>query len=70
MRIVPDGVVALATDKCAALDRITVGEQDGRGLEVRFEAHGVDRQHVRAVDTERDPAEALRFTLRTVDAAR
>lgn len=62
--------MALATDKCAALDRITVGEQDGRGLEVRFEAHGVDRQNVGAVDEERNAAEALRLALRAIDAAR
>src|SRR4029078_8000746 len=68
--VVPNGEMPAGAGHVAMSHRVAVREQHGgRGL-IRLDAHGVDREHIGAVDEIGDAAEALRLALRAVGAAR
>jgi hypothetical protein len=67
---VPNGEVPAGAGDVAVSHGIAIREQHGGRGFIRLDAHGVDREHIGAVDEIGDAAEALRLALRAVGAAR
>jgi hypothetical protein len=67
---VPNGEVPAGAGGVAVSHGIAIREQHGGRGFIRLDAHGVDREHIGAVDEIGDAAEALRLALRAVGAAR
>ena len=68
-RVVPHRVVPAAAG-VARVDQVAVGQEDGAGGRVGFEAGRVARHDVRPVREKRDPAKPFRLALRAEVAAR
>ena len=70
MRVVPDREMPAVPAISPLSIEVAVAEQDRRLVPVRFDARGVDREHVGPVEEIGDAPEALRLALRAIDAAR